>query len=316
MSNSGYQSSGKNVKGKCMNILVVGSIAFDTVETPDQSVYDSPGGSALYFSNAASFFAPVNVVGVVGEDFDLDVIDFGKERSINFDGLYTEKGETFRWGGRYHDDPNKRDTLFTHLNVFENFKPQIPENFRNSEIVFLANIDPDLQLQVLNQITNPKLVVTDTMNFWISGKRSALDEVIKRSNILILNDEETRQITGEINLTHGGQKILKMGPDVVVIKKGEHGAILMSKDSYFVAPAFPVPKVVDPTGAGDCFAGGFVGYLAKNGAFEEEDLRKAIIYGTVVASFCVEDFSFRRLVRLNMEELNKRYSSIKKITTY
>jgi sugar/nucleoside kinase (ribokinase family) len=154
------------------------------------------------------------------------------------------------------------------------------------------------------------------MNFWISGKRSALDEVVKRSNILILNDEETRQITGEINLTHGGQKILEMGPDVVVIKKGEHGAILMSKDSYFVSPAFPVQRVVDPTGAGDCFAGGFVGYLAENGTFEDEELRKAIIYGTVVASFCVEDFSFRRLARLNKEEVNNRYSTIKKITTY
>jgi sugar/nucleoside kinase (ribokinase family) len=299
-----------------MNILVVGSIAFDTVETPHQSFLDSPGGSALYFSNAASFFAPVNVVGVVGEDFDLKVIDFGKNRPINFDGLYTEKGKTFRWGGRYYDDPNKRDTLFTHLNVFENFKPEIPKHFRNSDIVFLANIDPDLQLQVLNQITDPKLVVTDTMNFWISGKRSALDEVIKQSNIIILNDEETQQLTGETNLTRGGQKILEMGPDVVVVKKGEHGSILMSKDSYFVAPAFPVQKVVDPTGAGDSFAGGFVGYLAENEGFEDSELRKAIIYGTVVASFCVEDFSFRRLAGLKKEELNKRYSSIKKITTY
>ena len=299
-----------------MNILVVGSIAFDTIETPEQSVQDSPGGSALYFSNAASFFAPVNVVGVVGDDFDLKVIEFGKDRPINFDGLYTEKGKTFRWGGRYYDDPNKRDTLFTDLNVLENFKPEIPTNFRDSDIVFLANIDPDLQLQVLDQITNPKLVVTDTMNFWISGKRSSLDEVIKRTNILILNDEETRQITGEVNLTIGGQKILEMGPDVVVVKKGEHGAILMGKDSYFVSPAYPVQKVVDPTGAGDCFAGGFVGYLAQNEGFEDSELRKAIISGTVIASFCVEDFSFRRLARLQNEDLNKRYESIKKITSY
>jgi len=299
-----------------MDILVVGSIAFDTVETPHQIVHDSPGGSALYFSNAASFFAPVNVVGVVGEDFDLKLIDFGKERQINFDGLYTEKGKTFRWGGRYDDDPNKRDTLFTDLNVFENFRPEIPEQFRMSEIVFLANIDPTLQLQVLNQITDPKLVVTDTMNFWISGKRSDLDEVIKQSNIIILNDEETQQLTGEINLIRGGHNILEMGPDVVVIKKGEHGSILMSKDSYFVAPAFPVQNVVDPTGAGDSFAGGFVGYLAKNGDFSNKELRRAIIYGTVVASFCVEDFSFKRLAGLKKESLSERYSSIKKITTY
>jgi len=299
-----------------MKILVVGSIAFDTIETPEHSIQDSPGGSALYFSNAASFFAPVNVVGVVGEDFDLEVIDFGKERPINFDGLYTERGKTFRWGGRYYDDPNKRDTLFTDLNVFENFKPEIPANFRDSDIVFLANIDPELQLQVLDQISNPKLVVTDTMNFWISGKRSALDEVIKRTNILILNDEETRQFTGEVSLTLGGQKILNMGPNVVVVKKGEHGAILIGKDSYFVAPAFPVQKVVDPTGAGDCFAGGFVGYLAKFGGFEDSELRKAIIYGTVIASFCVEDFSFKRLARLKNEDLISRFNSIKKITSY
>jgi len=299
-----------------MNILVVGSIAFDTVETPKQSVHDSPGGSALYFSNAASFFAPVNVVGVVGEDFDLKVIDFGKDKPINFDGLYTAKGETFRWGGRYHNDPNKRDTLFTHLNVFENFKPEIPAHFRDSEIVFLANIHPELQLQVLKQISDPKLIITDTMNFWISGKRKALDEVIKQSNILILNDEETRQLTGETNLGDGASKLLNMGPDVIVIKKGEHGAILISQDSYFVAPAFPVKTLLDPTGAGDSFAGGFVGYLAKNEKFEDAEFRKAIMYGTVVASFCVEGFSFRRLAGLTIEELNERYNDLKNMTSY
>ena len=299
-----------------MNILVVGSIALDTVETPEESVNDSPGGSALYFSNAASFFAPVNVVGVVGDDFDPKMIDFGKNRPINFDGVYTESGKTFRWGGRYHDDPNKRDTLFTHLNVFENFKPDIPVQFRDSNIIFLANIDPELQLQVLNQINDPKLVVTDTMNFWISGKRNKLEEVIHHTNILILNDEETRQLTGEINLNSGASRLLEMGPDVVVIKKGEHGALLISKGSYFIAPAFPVEKVVDPTGAGDSFAGGLVGYLAKKGSFDDSELRKAIMYGTVVASFCVEDFSFRRLAKLNSNELTERYNTLKNITSY
>ncbi len=299
-----------------MKILVVGSIALDTIETPELSVDNSPGGSALYFSNAASFFAPVNVVGVVGEDFELQVIDFGNNRPVNFDGLYTEKGKTFRWGGRYHENPNKRDTLFTHLNVFENFKPDIPAHFRDSDIVFLANIDPELQLQVLNQISDPKLIVTDTMNFWISGKRSALDKVIQNSNILILNDEEIRQLTGKINLRDGAEIILENGPEVVVIKKGEHGAVLISKSSYFVAPAYPVQKVVDPTGAGDSFAGGFVGYLAKNENFHDHDLRKAIMYGTVVASYCVEDFSFKRLARLTNEELNIRYDSLKEMTAY
>ena len=206
--------------------------------------------------------------------------------------------------------------LFTHLNVFENFKPEIPVHFRDSEIVFLANIDPVLQLQVLNQITDPKLIVTDTMNFWISGRRDALDQVIKETNILILNDEETRQLTDEVNLRQGAEKLLEMGPEVVVMKKGEHGAILISKDSYFVAPAYPVKKVVDPTGAGDCFAGGFVGYLAKSGNFEDGELRKAIIYGTAVASFCVEDFSFKRLAKLTQQELNERTVELKKIMSY
>ncbi|TFH00962.1 MAG: sugar kinase [Calditrichales bacterium] len=299
-----------------MNILVVGSLAFDTVHTPFGSVEDSPGGSAMFFSNAASFFAPVNVVGVVGNDFDINKIDMGKNRPINFDGVYAEDGKTFRWGGRYYDDPNKRDTLFTHLNVFENFKPSIPAAYQKSDVVFLANIDPDLQLQVLDQMEKPKLVVMDTMNFWISGKRDSLEKVIRKCDILILNDEETRQLTGEINLISGGEKVLEMGPDVVVIKKGEHGAVMMKKDAYFVAPAFPVRRVVDPTGAGDVFAGGFVGYLAKSGNFSDQALRKAIIYGTVVASFNVEDFSFKRLAALTEEELETRFAEIKKITDY
>jgi sugar/nucleoside kinase (ribokinase family) len=299
-----------------MQILVVGSIAFDTVETPTTSVEDSPGGSALYFSNAASFFAPVNVVGVVGSDFKLSEIQMGNDRPINFDGLYSEPGKTFRWGGRYYEDPNKRDTLFTHLNVFENFQPRIPESYRDSEIVFLANIDPDLQLQVLQQMTNPALVVLDTMNFWISGKRDSLDRVISKSNILIVNDEEIKQLTGAINLAQGGKKVLEMGPDIVIIKKGEHGAVMMSKDSYFVAPAFPVSNVIDPTGAGDSFAGGLVGYLARNGNFNDDEIRKAVIYGSVVASFNVEDFSFKRLASLEEKELEQRLEAFTEITKY
>lgn len=299
-----------------MEILVVGSIAYDTIETPYGSAKDSPGGSALYFSNAASFFSPVNVVGVVGTDFNLDLIDFGKDRPINFDGLSFESGKTFRWGGRYHKDPNKRDTLFTHLNVFENFKPRIPENFKKSDIVFLANIDPDLQLQVLEQIDQPRLVVLDTMNFWISGKRKSLDEVISKTNILILNDEETKQLTDEPNLIIGGKKILDMGPDVVIIKKGEHGSIMLSRSSYFVAPAYPVETVIDPTGAGDSFAGGFVGYLAKSGKFNDEVYRKAMIFGSVIASFNVEDFSFNRLAALTNQELEDRFEKIREITAY
>jgi len=299
-----------------MQILVVGSIAFDTVETPLSSAEDSPGGSALYFSNAASFFAPVNVVGVVGTDFNLSKIQLVNSHTINFDGLYSEEGKTFRWGGRYYEDPNKRDTLFTHLNVFENFQPRIPENYKKSEIVFLANIDPDLQLQVLAQMTNPRLVVLDTMNFWISGKRSSLEKVISKSHILIVNDEEIKQFTGEVNVIKGAEKILDLGPDVVIIKKGEHGAVMMSKDSYFVAPAFPVSNVVDPTGAGDSFAGGLVGYLAKNGKFDDSEMRKSVIYGSVVASFNVEDFSFKRLVSISEKDLEQRFEKFKEITDY
>ncbi len=299
-----------------MQILVVGSIAFDTVETPLASVEDSPGGSALYFSNAAGFFAPVNVVGVVGSDFDLSKIQLANSQSINFDGLYSENGKTFRWGGRYYEDPNKRDTLFTHLNVFEDFQPRIPEGYKESEIVFLANIDPDLQLQVLEQMTNPALVVLDTMNFWISGKRSSLEKVISKSNILIVNDEEIKQLTGVVNVIKGAESVLDMGPDVVIIKKGEHGAVMMSKNSYFSAPAFPVSEVIDPTGAGDSFAGGLVGYLAKNGKFNDSEIRKALIYGSVVASFNVEDFSFKRLVSLTEEDLKQRFEKFKEITNY
>ncbi len=299
-----------------MNILVVGSVALDTVETPFGSVDDSPGGSALYFSHAASFFAPVNVVGVVGTDFDMNLIKAGKNRPINFDGVYTEEGKTFRWGGRYHKDPNKRDTLFTDLNVFENFKPQIPLNFRKSEIVFLANIDPNLQLQVLEQIEKPELVVLDTMNFWISGQRPALEDVIRRTNIIILNDEEIKQLTGETNLITGGRKVLDMGPDTVVIKKGEHGAVMLKKDCYFTAPAYPVREVIDPTGAGDSFAGGFVGYLAQKADFSDKEFRKAVIYGTVIASFCVEDFSFKNLVSLTDEHIVVINQEIYKITQY
>jgi len=299
-----------------MSILVVGSIAYDTVETPQRSVKDSPGGSALYFSMAASFFSAVNVVGVVGTDFDLQKIKFSRPCPISFDGLDVQEGKTFRWGGRYYEDPNQRDTLFTLLNVFENFNPLIPAHYRKSKIVFLANIDPELQLKVLEQIEEPELVVLDTMNFWISSKRAALDEVIGHTQVIILNDQEVRQLTGSANLIAGGQKILEKGPRVVVIKKGEHGAIMMQNQSIFSAPAYPVTHVVDPTGAGDSFAGGFVGYLARQGIFDDSETRKAMIFGTVIASFNVEDFSFNRLLNLAEADLQKRYEEIKKMVQF
>ncbi|MFC2088619.1 PfkB family carbohydrate kinase [Calditrichota bacterium] len=299
-----------------MSVLVVGSVALDTVETTQNSVQDSLGGSALYFSSAASLFTYVNVVGVVGSDFNFADIEFLKNRNVDLSGLYIEEGKTFRWGGRYHQDVNKRDTLFTDLNVFENFKPNIPENYRQSEYIFLANIDPELQLQVLDQIKNPRYVVLDTMNFWISGKRDKVIEVLKRSNIVILNDEETRELTENPNLLDAGRQILTMGPEYIIIKKGEHGAVLLGKNTYFSIPAFPLENVADPTGAGDSFAGGFVGYLSKQQNNDESHLRKAIVYGSVIASFTVQDFSFKRLIQISDEDINYRFEKMKEITRF
>ncbi len=300
-----------------MSVLVVGSIAYDTVETPYGNADDSLGGSALYFSAAASLFCPVNVVGVVGSDFDASKISFLKKRGVNLDGLYVESGSTFRWGGRYHKDLNKRDTLFTYLNVFESFQPKIPVQYRDADYVFLANIDPTLQLQVLEQIKKPKLVVLDTMNFWISGKRTMLDEVVKRCDILILNDEEARELSDEQNLITAIKKVSSIGkPKTLIVKKGEHGAVLYHKGAFFFVPAYPLDKVIDPTGAGDSFAGGFLGYIAKTGNMRLGTLKKALVYGSAVASFNVEDFSFDKLKTLTSEELDKRFNEFKALTRF
>jgi sugar/nucleoside kinase (ribokinase family) len=299
-----------------MSILVVGSIALDMVETPFGKAENSPGGSALYFSAAASYFAPVNVVGVVGKDFDFKILDFLKSRQVDLTGIYIGDGETFRWGGIYLENMNQRETIYTHLNVFENFRPEIPENYRNSSHIFLANIAPELQLQVLEQISSPELVVLDTMNFWISGNRPALLEVIKNVHILILNDEETLQLSQEKNLLLAGKKILDWGPEYLIIKKGEHGAALISREGYFSAPAFPLEKVIDPTGAGDTFAGGVVGYLARCKLVNDVELRKAIVHGNAIASYNVEDFSFKRLINLSDEDLNARIDLFRQITRF
>ena len=299
-----------------MSILVVGSIALDSVETPYGKAEDSPGGSALYFSAAASLFAPVNVVGVVGEDFDFSQVDFLKLRKVDFTGLKIEKGETFRWGGRYHQNMNKRDTLYTYLNVFETFQPQIPNIYCNSKFIFLANIDPELQLHVLESISSPTLTVLDTMNFWISGKRAELDKVIKRVNVMILNDDEIRELTGEHNINIAAQKMLIKGPQVLVIKKGEHGAVLVTKNDYFSTTAYPVQTVIDPTGAGDSFAGGFVGYLACCSQLTKENFRKAVIYGSVIASFNVESFSFFKLKEISREDVEKRLEIFRSMTCF
>ena len=299
-----------------MSILVVGSIALDSVETPSGKAVDSPGGSALFFSAAASIFAPVKVVGVVGEDFDFSIIEFLHKRKVDLSGIRVEHGQTFRWGGRYQQNMNIRDTLYTHLNVFESFRPAIPTNYRKCKFVFLANIDPVLQLQVLDLMDSPSLTVLDTMNFWISGKRQELMEVIRRADVIILNDEEIRELTGELHLQRAARKLLEWGPRQLVIKKGEHGAVLVSAKDYFTAPAYPVNEVVDPTGAGDSFAGGFVGYLATCPRLTSLNFRKAVAYGSTVASFAVESFSFNRLREVNRRQIEQRYQQFRKMIRF
>lgn len=290
-----------------MSVLVVGSVALDTVETPFGKVDDAVGGSATYFSAAASYFTGVNVVAVVGDDFPHDQIEFLKQRQVNFDGLVTKPGKTFRWGGKYDFDLNQRETLFTHLNVFENFDPDLPESFRATPYLFLANIHPDLQLKVLQKMNRPRLVVMDTMNFWIERTPDSLKKVLKQIDILIVNDSEVRQLAETPNLFTGAKTIQQMGPKVLVIKKGEHGALLVDNGNYFWAPAFPLEELQDPTGAGDTFAGGFVGYLARVDDFSNRNLRKAVIYGSTLASFCVEKFSLEKLKNLSQQEIENRY---------
>lgn len=299
-----------------MSILVVGSVAYDSVETPWGKVTDALGGSALYFSAAARFFAPVNVVGVVGKDFEFTKIEFLRKQNVDLEGVVVEEGKTFRWGGKYHPNFDDRDTLYTYLNVFESFKPVIPQNYCSSKFVFLANIDPELQLNVLESIQDPKLAVLDTMNFWISGKRKQLDAVLKKVDMAILNEEEIYQLTGNSNLFDAATILRKMGPKILVIKRGKYGSVLASENGYFFGPAYPVTKVVDPTGAGDSFAGGLLGYLAGCSDLNEAELRKAVIYGTVVASFNVEDFSFDRLRQIDRDRIETRLEELRKMTVF
>jgi sugar/nucleoside kinase (ribokinase family) len=299
-----------------MSVLVVGSVALDTVETPFGKVDDALGGSATYFSAAASYFTDVNVVAVVGDDFPIDQIEFLKQRHVNFDGLVTKPGKTFRWGGKYDFDLNQRETLFTHLNVFEEFDPVLPDHYKNTPFLFLANIQPDLQLKVLQKMNRPKLVVMDTMNFWIEGTPDSLKKVLKQIDILIVNDSEVRQLAETPNLFLGAKKIQQMGPKIIVIKKGEHGALLVEDGNYFWAPAFPLEELQDPTGAGDTFAGGFVGYLAKVDDYSNKNLRKAVIYGSTLASFCVEKFSLERLKNLSQKEIEHRYREFINMTKF
>ena len=298
-------------------ILVVGSAALDTLKTPFGDAEDALGGSSFYFSTAASLLAPVRLVAVVGSDFPFDKIEFLKQRNVDTEGLETAEGSTFRWGGRYYRDPNKRDTLFTRLGVFEAFDPKIPDHFKKTPLVFLGNIHPSLQLKVLDQIENPELVVLDTMNFWIQGTPDELEEAIKRTDVLIVNDEEAFELTEEHSLIDAAENLMKRGPKTVVVKKGQHGAVLFREDGdVFFAPAFPLRLVKDATGAGDTFAGGFIGYLASHDLNDPMVWRRAIVHGSVVASFVVEDFSMERTKTLTLDEITERVQKFHDMTDF
>lgn len=299
-----------------MSIVVVGSVAFDSVETPFGKVDNVLGGSAVYFSTSASFFTDVNLVAVVGEDFPQEHIDFLKSRNIDLLGLTRNSGKTFQWQGKYGYDLNEAQTLATHLNVFESFKPRIPSSYANCDYLFLANIDPDLQMDVLSQVDGPKIVASDTMNYWISSKPESLRNVVKNVDILIVNDAEARQFSQEPNLVKAARKLLDMGVGTLIVKRGEYGVLMFTRSSIFAAPAYPLEEVFDPTGAGDTFAGGFMGYLANTGDTSDEGIRRGIIFGSVMASFTVEDFSLNRLKRLNYSEIEERYRNLKAMTHF
>jgi sugar/nucleoside kinase (ribokinase family) len=301
-----------------MSLLAVGSLAMDTIETPFGRVENVLGGSATYIATAASYFVtPIRLVGVVGGDFPKEYIDFLESREIDLEGLQVVKnGKTFRWGGRYQYDLNTRETLFTELNVFEHFDPVIPPAFRKSTYICLGNIDPDLQRKVLEQIEKPRLVVGDTMNFWIKGKKKELLATLKRMDIVIINDAEARQLTEEANLIKAAKAIIRMGPKMVIIKKGEHGALLVTDRTIFSAPAYPLEIINDPTGAGDAFAGGFIGWIAKTDDFSEENCKRAVIYGSALASFCVENFSLNRLKDLTSIEIQDRFREFRELSKF
>ena len=300
-----------------MSVLVVGSVALDSIETPFGKVERVVGGSATYFTSAASLYAKVNLVGVVGEDFPVDSIAFLRERGADLRGLQiVPAGSTFHWQGRYDFDLSVAHTLDTQLNVFATFHPELPQEYRRPRIVFLANIDPDLQMEVLDQVEEAELSVLDTMNFWITSKKDSLLKAISRVNVVAMNEAEARQLVGSYSLLRAAREILSLGPDVLVIKKGEYGAVLFTESGYFVAPAYPLETVKDPTGAGDSFAGGFIGYLAEQGVGGHLHMRRAMIHGSVVASFCVEDFSIERLKRLTRAEVQARYREFQHITYF
>ena len=300
-----------------MSILVVGSVAFDALQTPFGKVDKCIGGSATYFSVAASFFTEVELVAVVGDDFTDEHASVFKGRNINLDGLQRIPGEkTFFWSGEYGYDLNVAKTRDTQLNVFANFKPDLNERQRNTDVLFLANIQPELQLEVLRQTRRPRIVALDTMNLWIATAREALERVFREVDLIVINEAEVRQFTNEANLVKGARQILDLGPHTLVIKRGEYVVLMVTKDAIFAAPAYPLEQVFDPTGAGDTFAGGFLGYLASRREIHDRELRRAIIFGSVLASFTVEKFSLDRLREISLREVHERYQDFRALTHF
>ncbi|HEY8165272.1 MAG TPA: PfkB family carbohydrate kinase [Gemmatimonadaceae bacterium] len=299
-----------------MSVLVVGSVALDSVETPFGKADDVLGGSATFFSAAASLLTPVQLVGVVGSDYPLARLDPLVARGVDIAGLERADGSSFRWRGRYRHDLNSAETLETHLGVFSRFSPKIPEQFRTAPYVFLANIDPRLQLDVLKQVDKPTLVACDTMNFWIQSRRPDLLDLLGHVDLVTLNDGEARQLSEKVNLVQAAKWMMDRGPKHVIIKKGEHGALMFSHDSVFFAPAYPLESVFDPTGAGDSFAGGFIGYLARTGDFSEANMRRAVIYGSALGSFAVEKFSIDRLMEIGRKEIDARVRQLRELVTF
>lgn len=298
-------------------LLIVGSVAFDTLHNPSGTHSRILGGSATYASIAASHFTNVRLVGVVGKDYPDSAIQMFRKHNVDVEGLEVDaSGDTFHWEGRYSDDLNSRTTLATDLNVFANFRPKIPAQWKSSPFVMLGNIDPVLQLDVLKQVQKPKLVVADTMNFWIEGKRDELVKTLAHVDVLVLNDEEARQLSGKHNLVVAARSLFAMGPRVIVVKKGEHGALLFEGGEVFSAPAYPTGDVVDPTGAGDVFAGGLIGYIAHKGEASHGTLRRAVIFGSALASHCVEGIGVNRLLTLKRDEIDKRYNMFRALTQF
>ena len=299
-----------------MSILVVGSVALDTIKTPFGRCKDVLGGSATYFSASASLFSPVNLVAAVGRDFPAKYVNFLKKKRIDVKGLTRERGKTFRWVGEYGWDFSDPRTIATHLNVFANFNPDIPREYRNDRNVFLANIDPELQQRVLRQMKEPELVACDTMNYWIENKRKSLVKLLKKVDIFFLNESEAKELTGTASLIKAARAILKFGPKTIIVKRGEHGSVLFSGKSVFSAPAYLIESVFDPTGAGDTFAGGVMGYLAAKNNRNPDNLRKAIAYGGVMATFAVEDFSLGRLGSVKRSDITKRFKKFRELTRF